>query len=193
MTEYSHWMETLYGWAPAAMKPKALGTYVHSSGFQGLSNIGMVVRDLQTGNIVHLESQATGGLLRVNSVSGRIDFGGIFGKQSQFIVQRYLGDVVTLRCVANTKNFLVLRNGTLYANGKGDPLCRFRFHLCEGQYMKFESVHNANRFMSVHRKYGGDEDVRSLRTKSVMSSGERGTQGIFKVVLVGHMSQSFAT
>ncbi|XP_033626265.1 uncharacterized protein LOC117289306 isoform X1 [Asterias rubens] len=193
MTEYTHWMETLYGWAPASMKPKSMGNYVHSSGFQGLSNIGMVVRDIQSGNIIQLESQATGGLLRVNTLSGKIDFNGVFGKQSQFIVQRFSGDVITLRCVANTKNFLILRNGTLYANGKGDPQCRFLFHLCDGMHMKFEAVHNANRFVSVHRKYGGNDDVRALRTRSAMSSGDRGTQGSFKVILVGHMNQSFAT
>ena len=50
--------------------------------------------------------------------------------------------------------------------------------------MKFEAVHNANRFVSVHRKYGGNDDVRALRTRSAMSSGDRGTQGSFKVILV---------
>ena len=68
--------------------------------------------------------------------------------------------------------------------GKGDPQCRFHFHLSDGMFMKFEAVHNANRFISIHRKYGGNEDVRTIRIRSAMSSGDRGTQGQFKVILV---------
>ncbi|XP_071496005.1 uncharacterized protein [Diadema antillarum] len=196
MIEGVHWMDTLYGWAPAAMKPKLeQRAYVHHShnGFNGLHRVGVVARELHTGNIVQLESRATGGLLRVNSLTGKIDFNGIYGKQAQFVVKREGEDIIILRCLLNTSHFLTLRNGILYANGKGDPQCRFKYHLVDNNYMKFECLHNPNRFVSVHKKFSGIDDTRSLySTRSLRSSGS-GIEGQFRVVIVGHQNQHYAS
>lgn len=189
--DFNAWMDTLYGWAPTAMKPKNSGAHAMNSGFSALHAVGMITNELHTGNIIELESRATGGLLRVHNRTGKVDFYGIHGKQAQFLVQCEGENVVTLRCVANTKNFLILRNGTLYANGKGDPQCRFYYHMVDGHYMKFEAVHNPNRFISVHRKYGGREEV--MTPFSVRSSGGGGIQGHFTVVITGHTNQEYAS
>ncbi|XP_072014410.1 uncharacterized protein [Amphiura filiformis] len=204
--EFQVWMDSMWGWGGKnSEKPNQQpSTYALSSGF-GMKNVGMVVRELITGNIVQLESQATGGLLRVNMLSGQIDFNGIYGKQSQFIVNKTADGMITLRCVSNPKNFLVLRNGKLHGNGSGDPLCRFRCHLVDGQFMRFESVHNPNRYISVFKKYGPNDDVRELRRSgahssmsmasnmSTESTSGRGPAGLFAVILVGHTNQSYAS
>lgn len=44
-------------------------------------------RELLTGNIIQLESRATGGLLRVNNRTGKVDFHGIYGKQGMVRIQ----------------------------------------------------------------------------------------------------------
>ncbi|XP_071957757.1 uncharacterized protein [Antedon mediterranea] len=187
--EFDLWMDTLYGWAPSTMQAKNIkGSYVHSSGFN-LHAVGVMATEFHSGNIIQLESRTTGGLLRVNALTGKIDFNGIYGKQSQFVVQIF-DEHVTLRSVANPLHILVLRSGTLYADGKGDPKCRFKVHFVDGMYVKFESVHNPNRFISVHRKYSGNSDMQSVQ--SMRSSGD-GTQGHFKVVLVGHTNTSYAS
>eukprot|EP00057_Strongylocentrotus_purpuratus_P001983 XP_003723601.1 PREDICTED: uncharacterized protein LOC576204 isoform X2 [Strongylocentrotus purpuratus] len=198
MAELQHWMDTLYGWAPSTMKPKLeQRSYVHHShnGFNGLHKVGVVARELHTGNIVQLESRATGGLLRVNSLTGKVDFNGIYGKQSQFVVRREGDDIISLRCVLSTSNFLILRNGILYANGKGDPQCRFKYHLSEdaSSYMKFECLHNPNRFVSVHKKSNGNDDTRSVYSMRSMRSSGNGVEGQFRVVIVGHSNQSYAS
>lgn len=189
--EFSAWMDTLYGWAPTAVKPKSTGSHAMNSGFAAIHGVGMIARELFSGNIIQLESRATGGLLRVNSRTGKVDFHGIHGKQAQFLVTTEGENIITLRCISNTKNFLVLRSGTLYANGKGDPQCRFRYHNVEGHYMKFEAVHNPNRFISVHRKYSGREDL--MTPFSTRSSGGSGIQGHFTVVITGHTNQTYAS
>ncbi|XP_033117555.1 uncharacterized protein LOC117117386 [Anneissia japonica] len=187
--EFDLWMDTLYGWAPSTMQAKNIkGSYVHSSGFK-LQSVGVMATEFHTGNIIQLESRTTGGLLRVNAVTGKIDFNGIYGKQSQFIVHRF-DDLVTLRSVANSLHILVLRNGTLYADGKGDPKCRFKVHSVDGHFVKFESAHNPYRFISVHKKHGDNLDIQSVR--SMRSSGD-GTQGQFKAVLVGHTNTTYAS
>ncbi|XP_041455189.1 uncharacterized protein LOC121407972 isoform X1 [Lytechinus variegatus] len=199
MAELQNWMDTLYGWAPSTMKPKLeQRSYVHHSGshgFSALDRVGVVAHELHTGDIVQLESRATGGLLRVNSISGKVDFNGIYGKQSQFIIRSEVDGSITLRCVLNTSNFLILRNGILYANGKGDPQCRFKYRLAEGgsSYMKFECLHNPNRFISVHKKSNGNDDTRSVYSMRSLRSSGSGIEGQFRVVMVGRTPQCYAS
>lgn len=65
--------------------------------------------------------------------------------------------------------------------------------------MRFESVHNPNRFISVFKKYGPSDDVKHLRrsgasssmsirsvdsSMSTESTSGRGQAGLFAVVLV---------
>lgn len=199
--EFQAWMDSMWGWGGKHSSKPQKSTHALDTGFV-VKNVGMVVRELITGNIVQLESQATGGLLRVNMVSGQVDFNGIYGKQSQFIVEKTADGMITLRCLATPKNFLALRNGKLFANGKGDPMCRFRYHLVDGQHVRFESVHNPNRFISVFKKFGPSDDVKALRrdgstsalsTMSTASTSGKGPAGLFAVVLVGHSNESFAS
>lgn len=94
--DFNAWMDTLYGWAPTAMKPKNSGAHAMNSGFSALHAVGMITNELHTGNIIELESRATGGLLRVHNRTGKVDFYGIHGKQAQFLVQCEGENVVTL-------------------------------------------------------------------------------------------------
>ncbi|XP_070576014.1 uncharacterized protein [Ptychodera flava] len=162
----------------------------HSSsiGLYGVEHpVGITVRDLSTGNIIQLVSRTSGKCIRVHARTGQIDGGGASGVQSMFIVTNINGDdIVTLRCLANPVNFLVLRQGDLLADGKGGPECRFRYKLVDGHYMQFESVHNPNRFISVFEK--GD-----VKTPPPGRRRRKGMNSNFRVRLMGQSYQSYAS
>ena len=114
-------------------------------------------------------------------------------------LEKEVSHLYTFREYNRPSNHDIFLYPPLPKQGTGDPVCRFRYHLVDGQLMRFESVHNPNRFISVFKKYGPSDDVKHLRrsgasssmsmrsvdsSMSTESTSGRGQAGLFAVVLV---------
>ncbi|XP_002740914.1 uncharacterized protein LOC100369736 [Saccoglossus kowalevskii] len=187
--DFNIYMSTLYGWVPRSMKPKRHEgiTYEHENYVNRGHTAGLPPKTLETGDIIQMTSLKSGRYLRVHNRTGRIDGNGASGDQAKFIVQKvgdYGDNIITLRCYVNPVNYLSLRNGNLYANGRGDITCRFRFHLIGTEHMSFECVHNPCRFISVTETGAVKPITRSTAKKS--------TNGHFAIKITGQNDSLYA-